>query len=138
MRIALEPNPTARSVLAFRTRLCARAGHRQAALGVFQHGLGLLADDTGKRGQEFVHRGAILDVLKSADQHPSGFEHPGAAVVRLRPVPASGPPSPNGCLSPREALRRLQTEARLTPDQAQQYLNELHDERLAAEARRPA
>jgi hypothetical protein len=35
-------------------------------------------------------------------------------------------------------LRRLQTEARLTPEQAQQYLNEVHDERLAGEARRPA
>jgi hypothetical protein len=41
-------------------------------------------------------------------------------------------------LSPREALRCLQTEARLTPDQAQQYLNEVYDEQLAAEARRPA
>jgi antitoxin (DNA-binding transcriptional repressor) of toxin-antitoxin stability system len=62
----------------------------------------------------------------------------GDAVVKLRPVPASGPPSSNERLSPREALRRLQAEARLTPDQAQQYLNEAHDERLAAEARRPA
>ena len=61
----------------------------------------------------------------------------GDAVVELRPVPASGPPSSNEPLSTREALRRLQAEARLTPDQAQQYLNEVHDERLAAEARRP-
>jgi hypothetical protein len=29
-------------------------------------------------------------------------------------------------------------EARLTPYQAQQYLNDVDDERLAAEARRPA
>jgi hypothetical protein len=62
----------------------------------------------------------------------------GDAVVELRPVGASGPPSPDEHLSPREALRCLQTEARLTPDQAQQYLNEVYDERLAAEARRPA
>jgi hypothetical protein len=62
----------------------------------------------------------------------------GDAVIELRPVPASGPPSSNECLSPREALRRLQAEARLTPEQAQHYLNEVHDERLAAEARRPA
>jgi hypothetical protein len=53
-------------------------------------------------------------------------------------VPASEPPSSNECLSPREALRRLQAEARLTSGQAQQYLNEVHDERLATEARRPA
>jgi antitoxin (DNA-binding transcriptional repressor) of toxin-antitoxin stability system len=61
----------------------------------------------------------------------------GDAVVELRPVPASGPPSPNERLSPREALRRLQAEARLAPDQAQQYLNEVYDERLTAYARRP-
>jgi hypothetical protein len=62
----------------------------------------------------------------------------GDAAVELRPVGASGPPSSNERLSPREAPRRLQTEARLTPEQAQQYLNEVHDERLAAVARRPA
>ena len=61
----------------------------------------------------------------------------GDAVMELRPVGASGPPSSNERLSPREALHRLQAEARLTPDQAQQYLNEVYDERLAAEARRP-
>jgi hypothetical protein len=60
----------------------------------------------------------------------------GDAVVELRPVPGSGPPSSGDRLSPREALRCLQKEARLTPDQAQQYLNEVYDERLAAEARR--
>ena len=62
----------------------------------------------------------------------------GDAVVELRPVPGSGPPSSGDRLSPREALRCLQKEARLTPDQAQQYLNEVYDERLAAEARRSA
>lgn len=60
----------------------------------------------------------------------------GDAVVELRPVGPSGPSSSNERLSPREALRRLQTEARLTSEQAQQYLKEEHDERLAAEARR--
>jgi len=35
----------------------------------------------------------------------------GDAVVELRPLPASGPPSSNEHLSPREALRRLQAEA---------------------------
>ena len=62
----------------------------------------------------------------------------GDAVVELRPGGASGPPSSNERLSPREALRRLQTEACLTSEQAQQYLKAVHDERLAAEARRPA
>ena len=62
----------------------------------------------------------------------------GDAVVELRPVAASGPSSPNESLTPREALRRLQAEARLTDEQARQYLNEVHEERLAAEARRPA
>jgi antitoxin (DNA-binding transcriptional repressor) of toxin-antitoxin stability system len=62
----------------------------------------------------------------------------GDTVVELRPLPAPGPRSSNECLSPREALRRLQTEAHLTSGQAQQYLNEVYDERLAAEVRRPA
>jgi antitoxin (DNA-binding transcriptional repressor) of toxin-antitoxin stability system len=62
----------------------------------------------------------------------------GDAVVELRPMAAPGPSSLNEHVSPREALRRLQAEARLTTEQAQQYLNEVHDERLAAEAHRPA
>ncbi len=62
----------------------------------------------------------------------------GDAVVELRPVPAAIPPASNERLSPREALRRLQGEARLTAEQAQQYLKEVQDERLAAEAHRPA
>jgi hypothetical protein len=62
----------------------------------------------------------------------------GDAVVELRPVSASTPATSNERLSPREALRRLQAEARVTSEQAQQYLNEVHDERLATEAHRPA
>jgi antitoxin (DNA-binding transcriptional repressor) of toxin-antitoxin stability system len=62
----------------------------------------------------------------------------GDAVVELRPVAASGPPSSNERASPREALRSLQAEAHLTSEQARQYLKEVHDERLAAEARQPA
>ena len=58
----------------------------------------------------------------------------GDAVVELRFVSAAWTPSSNERLSPREALRRLQTESRLTPEQAQQYLNEVHDERLAPDA----
>ena len=41
-------------------------------------------------------------------------------------------------LAPREALRRLQEEARLRPEQAEEYLSEVSEERLAAEDRRPA
>ena len=62
----------------------------------------------------------------------------GDAVVELRPVSAPCPPGANKPLSPREALRRLQAEAHVTFEQAQQYLNEVHDERLATEAHRPA
>jgi antitoxin (DNA-binding transcriptional repressor) of toxin-antitoxin stability system len=51
-------------------------------------------------------------------------------VVALRPIPSNGT-VPN--LSPREALRRLQQEAHLTPAQAESYLQEVHAERLAAE-----
>ena len=61
----------------------------------------------------------------------------GDMVVELRPVPPSVPPSANERLSPREALQRLQAESRLTPEQAQQYLNEVYNERLAAEGHRP-
>ena len=61
----------------------------------------------------------------------------GDAVVELRPA---RPAQPAGTeqLSPREALRRMQEEARLKPEQAEQYLREVREERLAAEDRRPA
>ena len=58
----------------------------------------------------------------------------GNAVVELRPA-ASDYTTGAERLSPREALRRMQEEARLQPEQAQQYLREV---RLAAENRRPA
>jgi hypothetical protein len=61
----------------------------------------------------------------------------GSGVVELRPAQASQT-SVNEELTPREALRRLQEEARLTPLQADGYLLELREERLAAESRRPA
>ena len=62
----------------------------------------------------------------------------GDVLVELRPVPEKDGLAPHGHLSPREALHRFQAEARLTPDQAQNYLDELRAERLAAETRRPA
>ena len=61
----------------------------------------------------------------------------GDAVIELRPAQPAQPPVTEA-LSPREALRRLQEEARLKPEQAAQYLREVREERLAAEDRRPA
>ncbi|MBM3837035.1 MAG: hypothetical protein FJ398_03565 [Verrucomicrobia bacterium] len=59
----------------------------------------------------------------------------GDAVVGVRP--AQSPASVDTeSLSPREALRRLQEEARLKPEQAEQYLREVREERLAAEGPR--
>ena len=60
----------------------------------------------------------------------------GDAVVELRPAHADHPAGAEQ-LSPREALRRLQEEAGLKPEQAEQYLREVREERLAAENRRP-
>ena len=62
----------------------------------------------------------------------------GDSIVALRPVAEAGGASNGGRLSPQEALRELQQEARLTPAQAEAYLKEVRAERLAAEERRPA
>ena len=59
----------------------------------------------------------------------------GDALVELRPVSEKDETRPSERVSPREALRQLQAEAHLTPEQAQDYLEELRDERLAAETR---
>jgi len=48
----------------------------------------------------------------------------GNEVVELRPTRLDQPVGAEQ-LSPREALRRMQEEARLKPDQAEQYLREL-------------
>lgn len=58
----------------------------------------------------------------------------GDAVVELRATQ----PTQSGikeALSPREALRLMQEESRLTPEQAEQYLREVREERVTAEAR---
>ncbi len=61
----------------------------------------------------------------------------GDGVVELRPTqPAQS--AGTELLSPREALRRLQADARLSPEAAELYLREVREERLAAEDRRPA
>jgi len=61
----------------------------------------------------------------------------GSGVVELRPAQAVQT-EVGEKLTPREALRRLQEDARMTPPQAEEYLRELREERLAAEGRRPA
>ena len=61
----------------------------------------------------------------------------GNGVVELRPALATQT-AVDEHLTPREALRRLQEDARLTPQQAEGYLHELREERLSAESRRPA
>ena len=62
----------------------------------------------------------------------------GETVVALRPLPPGAGATNGGRMSPRDALRALQQESRLTPAQAEAYLNEVRAERLAAEERRPA
>jgi antitoxin (DNA-binding transcriptional repressor) of toxin-antitoxin stability system len=59
----------------------------------------------------------------------------GNTLVVLRPLPAAANEQEPERLSPREALRRLQQDARLTPAQAESYLNEVRAERLAVEDR---
>ena len=61
----------------------------------------------------------------------------GSGVVELRPALATQI-AVDEKLTPREALRRLQEDARLAPQQAEEYLRDLSGERLAAEGRRPA
>jgi antitoxin (DNA-binding transcriptional repressor) of toxin-antitoxin stability system len=53
----------------------------------------------------------------------------GACTVLLQPVPAASKNRLNG----RVALRQLQSQSRLTSAQAENYLREVHAERLAHE-----
>jgi antitoxin (DNA-binding transcriptional repressor) of toxin-antitoxin stability system len=62
----------------------------------------------------------------------------GDAIVELRPAAVARPAPAKNSLPPREALRRLQQDARLTTADAESYLHEVRGERLAAEDRRPA
>jgi hypothetical protein len=61
----------------------------------------------------------------------------GSGVVELRPTQAPETAVDKN-LTPREALRLLQEDARMTSQQAEEYLRELREERLAAEGRPPA
>jgi hypothetical protein len=60
-----------------------------------------------------------------------------SGIVELRPARAPEP-AVNEKLTAREALRLLQENARMTPQQAERYASDLREERLAAEDRRPA
>jgi hypothetical protein len=61
----------------------------------------------------------------------------GNGVVELRPANTVQPAAQEQ-LTPHEALRLLQAEGRLTPVQAERYLNEVREERFAADDHRPA
>lgn len=66
--------------------------------------------------------GRILDRALAGEQI---LIRKGDAVVELHPArPAAAEPLP-----PREALRRLQVGARLSPVEAEQYLREVSEER---------
>ena len=81
---------------------------------------------------------AIRDLEGWLNQAVSGEEiriRCGEAMVALKPLSVSGNGQESDQCSPREALARLQEDARLTPSQAEAYLNELRAERLANEDR---
>lgn len=61
----------------------------------------------------------------------------GNGVVELRPAQATQT-AVEETLTPREALRQLQDDARMTPPQAEGYLHELRQERVASEGWRSA
>jgi hypothetical protein len=61
----------------------------------------------------------------------------GNGVVELRPA-RKAQSVEEETLAPREALRRLQEEGRLTQEQATRYLRDVREERLAAEDQRRA
>jgi antitoxin (DNA-binding transcriptional repressor) of toxin-antitoxin stability system len=57
--------------------------------------------------------------------------HEGECVVLLQPLPTPPDQSAAERLTAREALRRLQSQPRLTAAQAEDYLGEVRAERLA-------
>ena len=62
----------------------------------------------------------------------------GQCTVLLQPLPVPPDAPTSEPLSPGEALRLMQEEPCLTPDQAEQYMREVSEKRLVTEARRPA
>ena len=61
----------------------------------------------------------------------------GDALVALRPTAAAQPTPAKESLAPREALRRLQQDARLATAAAENYLREVREQRVDSEDRRP-
>ncbi len=62
----------------------------------------------------------------------------GNEIVELRPAQQLPGKEGHTQLSPRKALRLLQRDARLSAAQAESYLREVREERIAADDRRPA
>lgn len=62
----------------------------------------------------------------------------GDAIVELRPTVGARPVPAKEPLTPREALHRLQQDARRAAADGEDYLREVREERLAAEDRRSA
>ena len=61
--------------------------------------------------------------------------HEGGCAVLLQPLPALPEPSTSEPMTAREALRRLQSQPRLTATQADAYLHEVRAERLTDDER---
>ena len=81
---------------------------------------------------------AVRDLASVLKQAVAGDEigiRSDNTIVALRPLPAANGKTEKERLSPREALRRLQMDAHLTPAQADDFLKEVYAERLAAEKR---
>jgi antitoxin (DNA-binding transcriptional repressor) of toxin-antitoxin stability system len=73
--------------------------------------------------------GSLSELLHCAADGEEITIHDGARAVLLKPV--SLPPKNN--TKAREALRQLQSRCHVTPDAAEEYLREVHAERVAHE-----
>ena len=71
----------------------------------------------------------LSELLHSAAGGEEIIINDGTLAISLRPVSAA----PKNRLTGRDALRQLQSQSRLTPAQAEHYLQEIHAERLADE-----
>ena len=106
-----------------RVRLCRLVA--RAALRYFADMTTLTVEEAGAGLARWVERALAGEQIQICQ---------GDAVVELRATQ----PTQSGikeALSPREALRLMQEESRLTPEQAEQYLREVREERVTAEAR---
>jgi antitoxin (DNA-binding transcriptional repressor) of toxin-antitoxin stability system len=71
----------------------------------------------------------LSELLHCAAEGEEITIHDGTCTVLLQPVSTA----PKNCGKGRDALRQLQSQSRLTPAQAENYLREVHAERLAHE-----